>query len=54
MATCGVNLSIGMLTFSTLITAGIVLGFVFGFGVGLRQTYDFIYARTILVEREVP
>jgi hypothetical protein len=38
MATCGLNLSIGMLTFFVLIPAGIVLGSVIGAGVGLKQT----------------
>jgi hypothetical protein len=37
MATCGLNLSIGMLTFLVLIPAGAVLGSVFGFGFGMRQ-----------------
>jgi len=37
MATCGLNLSIGMLTFFVLIPAGVVLGSVFGFGFGMRQ-----------------
>ena len=40
MATCGLNLSIGMLTFFVLIPAGVVLGSVFGFGFGMRQTYE--------------
>jgi hypothetical protein len=40
MATCGLNLSIGMLTFFVLIPAGVVLGSVFGFGLGMRETYE--------------
>jgi hypothetical protein len=40
MATCGLNLSIGMLTFFVLIPAGVVLGSVFGFGLGMRQTLE--------------
>ena len=39
-ATCGLNLSIGMLTFFVLIPAGVVLGSAFGFGVGMRQTNE--------------
>jgi len=39
-ATCGLNLSIGMLTFFVLIPAGVVLGSVFGFGFGMKQTYE--------------
>jgi hypothetical protein len=39
-ATCGLNLSIGMLTFCVLIPAGVVLGSVFGFGFGMKQTYE--------------
>jgi hypothetical protein len=38
MATCGLNLSIGMLTFFVLIPAGVVLGSIFGFGLGMKQT----------------
>jgi hypothetical protein len=38
MATCGLNLSIGMLTFFVLIPAGVILGSAFGFGFGMRQT----------------
>jgi len=38
MATCGLNLSIGMLTFFILIPVGVVLGSVAGVGFGLRQT----------------
>jgi len=37
METCGLNLSIGMLTFFVLIPAGVVLGSVFGLGLGMRQ-----------------
>jgi hypothetical protein len=37
MASCGLNLSIGMLTFFVLIPAGVVLGSAFGFGIGMRQ-----------------
>jgi hypothetical protein len=40
MATCGLNLSIGLLTFFVLIPAGVVLGSVFGFGFGMKQTYE--------------
>jgi len=40
MATCGLNLSLGTLTFFVLIPAGVVLGSVFGFGFGMRQTYE--------------
>jgi hypothetical protein len=40
MATCGLNLSIGMLTFFLLIPAGVVLGSVFGLGLGMKQTYE--------------
>ena len=40
MATYGLNLSIGMLTFFVLIPAGVVIGSVFGFGFGIRQTYE--------------
>jgi hypothetical protein len=39
MATSGLNLSIGMLTFFVLIPAGVVLGSVFGFGFGM-ETYE--------------
>jgi hypothetical protein len=39
-ATCGLNLSIGMLTFFVLIPAGVVLGSIFGFGVGMKQTNE--------------
>ncbi|HEY7184655.1 MAG TPA: hypothetical protein VIC84_24665 [Blastocatellia bacterium] len=38
MATCGLNLSIGMLTFLVLIPIGVVLGSAIGFGFGMRQT----------------
>ena len=38
MATCDLNLSIGMLTFSVLIPVGVVIGSVAGFGFGMRQT----------------
>jgi hypothetical protein len=38
MATCGLNLSIGLLTFFVLIPVGIVLGSAFGFRIGMRQT----------------
>jgi len=38
MATCGLNLSIGMLTFFVLIPVGIVIGSIAGFGFGMRQT----------------
>jgi hypothetical protein len=38
MATCGLNLSIGMLTFFVLIPVGVVLGSAIGFGFGMRQT----------------
>ena len=37
METCGLNLSIGMLTFFVLIPAGVVLGSVFGLRLGMRQ-----------------
>ncbi|HEY8459927.1 MAG TPA: hypothetical protein VIM99_06070 [Blastocatellia bacterium] len=40
MATCGLNLSIGMLTFFMLIPAGGVLGSVIGFSVGMAQEKD--------------
>ena len=39
-ASCGLNLSIGMLTFFVLIPAGVVLGSVFGLGFGMKQTYE--------------
>jgi len=40
MATCGLDLSIGMLTFFVLIPAGVVLGSAFGFGFGMRHTNE--------------
>jgi len=40
MATCGLNLSIGMLTFFVLIPAGVIFGSAFGFGFGMRQTHE--------------
>ena len=40
MATCGLNLSIGMLTFFVLIPAGVVLGSIFGLGLGMKQAYE--------------
>ena len=40
MATCCPNLSIRTLTFFVLIPMGVVLGSVFGFGFGMKQTYE--------------
>lgn len=40
MATCGLNLSIGMLTSFVLIPAGVIFGSAFGFGFGMRQTHE--------------
>ena len=40
VATCGLNLSIGMLTFFVLIPVGVVLGSAAGFGFGVSQTYE--------------
>jgi hypothetical protein len=40
MATCGLNLSIGLLTFFVLIPAGVVIGSAIGFGFGMRQTHE--------------
>jgi hypothetical protein len=37
MATCGLNLSIGTLTFFVLIPAGVILGSAFGFRFGMRE-----------------
>jgi hypothetical protein len=37
VVTCGLNLSIGMLTFFVLIPAGIILGSAFGFRLGIAQ-----------------
>jgi hypothetical protein len=39
-ATCGLSTSIAITTLYLLIPAGIVLGSVIGFGVGMRQTYE--------------
>jgi hypothetical protein len=39
-ATCGLSTSIGMITLYLLIPAGVVLGSVIGFGVGMRQRYE--------------
>ena len=40
MATCGLNLSIGMLTFFVFIPAGVVAGSVAGFGIGMWQVNE--------------
>jgi hypothetical protein len=40
MATCGLNLSIGMLTFFVLIPAGVFLGSIFGYRFGMKQTNE--------------
>jgi hypothetical protein len=40
MATCGLNLSMGMLTFFVLIPAGVIFGSAFGFGFGMKQTHE--------------
>lgn len=39
-ATCGLDLSIGMLTSFVLIPVGVVFGSVYGFGFGMRQTHE--------------
>ena len=40
VATCGLNLSIGMLTIIVLIPAGVFLGSIFGFRFGMKQTNE--------------
>lgn len=40
MATCGLNLSIGMLTFFVLIPAGAILGSAFGFRFGMKEKVE--------------